>query len=182
MFFGENPQKYRPTFCIKAISFYGNDIAGTEYRDSEDITGTIPEMFKKAISFLKRNLRHVQAGQNFNSTGKLEISEIALEELLQNALTHRDYSINSPINLLIFDNRVEIISPGSLPNSLTIENIKLGNAIVRNNLIVSFCSKIMKYRGIGSGIRRSIKEVPKLQLEDDKTRNLFIATIPRAKI
>ena len=129
-----------------------------------------------------RNLHHVQAGQNFNSTGILEVSKIALEELLQNALTHRDYSKNASINLLIFDDRIEITSPGSLPNSLTIENIKFGNAVVRNNLIVSFSSKIMKYRGLGSGIRRAIKEEPCLQLTDDKDGERFIVTIPRIRV
>ena len=53
------------------------------------------------MSFLKNNLHHTQQGQNFNSTGILEISEIALEELCQNALTHRDYSKNASVNLLI---------------------------------------------------------------------------------
>ncbi|MBR1721407.1 MAG: ATP-dependent DNA helicase RecG, partial [Treponema sp.] len=79
--------------------------------------------------------------------------------------------------MFIFDDRIEIISPGSLPNSLTIENIKMGNAVVRNNLVVSFSSKIMKYRGIGSGIRRALKEEPALQLIDDKEGERFIATI-----
>lgn len=64
------------------------------------------------MSFLARNLHHVQAGQNFNSTGILEVSKIALEELFQNVLTHRDYSKNASINLFIFDDRIEIISPG----------------------------------------------------------------------
>lgn len=179
LFFAKKPQKYRPSFCIKAVSFLGTDIAGSDYRDSEDITGTVPEQFERGMSFLTRNLHHVQAGQNFNSTGILEVSKIALEELLQNALTHRDYSKNASINLFIFDDRIEITSPGSLPNSLTIENIKLGNAVVRNNLIVSFSSKIMKYRGIGSGIRRALKEEPNLQLIDDKDGDRFWVVIFR---
>ena len=180
LFFSSNPQRDRPVFCVKAVSFFGNDIEGVDYRDSEDIVGTIPEMFNKCMSFFKRNLLHTQQGQNFNSEGKLEISEIALEELLQNALTHRDYSKNAPIRILIFDNRIEIISPGSLPNSLTIENIKLGNAVVRNPLIVSFASKIMKYRGIGSGVRRSIKEEPGIELINDTEGEQFTVRIPRS--
>jgi len=179
LFFSRNPQRFRPAFCIKAVSFFGNDIANSDYRDSEDIIGTIPEMFEKGMSFFSRNLHHTQQGQNFNSEGILEISKIALEEILQNALTHRDYTKNSPIRLFIFDDRIELISPGSLPNSLTIENIKMGNAVVRNNLIVSFSSKMMKYKGLGSGIRRALKEEPKLQLIDDKDGEQFIVKIER---
>lgn len=85
LFFGKDPQQYRPTFVIKAVSFFGNDIGGINYRDSKDITGTLPELFEKGMSFLKANLHNIQAGQGFNSIGKLEISEVALEEILQNA-------------------------------------------------------------------------------------------------
>jgi predicted HTH transcriptional regulator len=180
LFFGKNPQQYKPVFCVKAVSFYGNSLGSTEYRDSRDITGTIPEMFYEGMRFFNTNLKHIQAGQNFNSTGMLEISEIALEELLQNALVHRDYSKNAPIRLIIFDNRIEIVSPGCLPNSLTVENIKLGNAVVRNNLLAVYCSKSMNYRGFGSGIIRAINNQPNTELINDITGEQFIVTIPRS--
>ncbi|MDR3218951.1 MAG: putative DNA binding domain-containing protein [Dysgonamonadaceae bacterium] len=86
LFFAKIPQRYQPAFCIKAVAFYGNNIGESDYKDSRDIIGTIPEMFKDGMSFFKAHLLHKQNGQNFNSTGILEISEIALEELLQNAL------------------------------------------------------------------------------------------------
>jgi len=180
LFFAKNPQHYRPVFCIKAVSFFGNDISGSDYRGSMDITGTIPEMFTRAMGFLNTYLQHKQKGQNFNSTGILEISPVALEELLQNALTHRDYSKNAPVRIFIFDNRVEIISPGALPNNLTVDNIKMGNSVVRNNLIVSFASKLMKYRGIGSGVIRALKEHPETELINDSEGEQFISVLKRA--
>ena len=179
MFFGKKPQKYRPAFCVKAVSFVGNELAGTQYRDSQEITGTIPKMFDDVMYFFNRNLHHTQQGQNFNNDGLLEISETALQELVQNALTHRDYSINAPVRVFIFDNRIEIISPGCLPNSLTIENIKLGNAVVRNNLMVSYASKLMYYKGLGSGIVRALKLQPNIEFENDKSGELFKVTIGR---
>lgn len=179
LFFSDNPQRFRPAFCVKAISYFGNDIESSEYRSSVDITGTIPEMFQKSMDFFNSNLRHIQNDQNFNSTGVLEVSAVALEELLQNALTHRDYSKNAPVRIFVFDNRIEIISPGALPNSLTVENIKMGNTVVRNNLIMTFASKLMKYRGVGSGVRRSIKEQPDVEFVNDKDGEQFIVRIPR---
>ena len=80
---------------------------------------------------------------------------------------------------MIFDDRIEIVSPGSLPNSLTIENIKMGNAVVRNNLIVTFCSKLMPYRGFGSGIRRALEQQPGVELINDVEGEQFIVRIPR---
>jgi len=180
MFFAKAPQLFRSSFITKAVAFYGNSIAGSEYRDSEDITGTIPEQQEKSMAFFKRNLRHVQAGQNFNSVGILEVAEIALEEILQNAYTHRDYTKNAPVRIFIFDDRVEIISPGKLPNSLTIENIKMGNSVMRNNLIVTYASRLMKYRGIGSGILRALKAQPDMELINDSEGEQFIVKLPRS--
>ena len=179
LFFAKHPQRYRPVFCVKAISFFGNSIGGTEYRCSQDIDGTIPEIFEETMRFFTTNLHHVQAGQNFNSIGKLEVSKIALEELLQNALVHRDYSKNSPVRIMIFDNRIEIVSPGSLPNNLTIENIKMGTAVVRNNLLVSYCSKLMIYRGFGSGITRALANQPDIEFINDVEGEQFKVIIPR---
>jgi predicted HTH transcriptional regulator len=179
LFFSKNPQQYKPAFCIKAISFFGNSIGGTNYRNSEEITGTIPELFKEGMKFFTGSLRHQQKGQNFNSVGILEISEIALEEALQNALVHRDYTKNAPVRLMIFDDRVEIVSPGRLPNSLTVENIKLGNVVVRNNLLSSYCSKQMKYRGFGSGVIRAMENQPNIEFINDVEGDQFIVKIPR---
>ncbi len=179
LFFGNNPQQYKPVFLIKAVSFFGNSIGGKDYRESLNIQGTIPEMFDAGVRFFKNNLKYTQQDQNVNLPGILEIAQVAIEELLQNALVHRDYLRNSPIRLLIFDNRIEIISPGKLPNNLTVENIKLGNAVARNNLLVSYCSKIMIYSGLGSGITRSLEAQPNIEFNNDIDGEQFIVKIPR---
>ena len=181
LFFGKNPQSWKPYFCIKAISFFGNDIAGSNYRESIDMEGTIPQLFDRAMRFFENNLSYSQQEQNFNSTGELEVSRVALEELLQNALVHRDYFKNSPIRLMIFDNRIEIVSPGKLPNSLTVEEIKYGNPVVRNNLLVGYAINAMLYRGFGSGISRSLKEQPDIDFINDEKGEQFIVKIPRPK-
>ena len=76
---------------------------------------------------------------------------------------------------------MEIISPGTLPNSLTVENIKSGNAVVMNNLIVSYCVNTMLYRGFGSGIKRAIKEQTNIELINDVDGEQFIVKIPRTE-
>lgn len=182
MFFANNPQQFRPVLMVKAVAFYGNDIAGKEYRDSRDITGTVPEMFKESMAFFKSNLRHTQQGQSFNSLGILEISIDALEEVVQNALIHRDLTKNSPVRLMIFDNRVEIISPGALPNSLTIDNIKYGTTVARNPLFVTFGSRLTTYRGLGTGIRRVLSDHPDTQLINDTDCQEFKVIIPRQTV
>lgn len=180
LFFGKDPQAVKPAFTIKAVSFVGNDIAGNTYRSKpEDLKGTIPELFDAGMKFLKSSLFYIQSGESFNSPGKLEISQIALEEILQNALVHRDYFKNSPIRLLIFDNRIEIISPGKLPNNLTVEDIKYGNPVIRNNQLVSFSTHTLPYSGLGSGVKRALELEPGIELINDLEGEQFIVRIPR---
>lgn len=179
LLFGKNPQRLQPVFRIKAISYFGNDPAGTKFRDSDDITGNLLDQFKKGMGFLTRNLKKIQVNENFNIEGEIEIPIIALEELLINALMHRDYFISSPIILFIFDNRVEIISPGRLPNNLTIENIKNGVSIPRNQLIVSFASKLLPYRGVGTGIIRALQSYNKIEFINDIETERFKVIIHR---
>jgi predicted HTH transcriptional regulator len=80
-------------------------------------------------------LKSVLVEKEFNSAGQLEIPLTVFVETLTNALIHRDYYINSPIRLFIFDNRIEIHSPGILPDSVTEESIKHGISIPRNQLL-----------------------------------------------
>ncbi|MBI4648184.1 MAG: putative DNA binding domain-containing protein [Bacteroidia bacterium] len=179
LLFGRIPQKYKPSLIIKAVNFAGNDPAGIQYRDNIDITGNIKSQFESSLAFMKKNLRYTQQGRNFNSLGELEIPKLVLEELIVNAIIHRNYFISSPIKLFIFDNRVEIISPGSLPNNLTIENIKNGISVIRNDILTSFSTKEIPYRGIGTGIRRALKYYADIEFKNDIEGELFTVTICR---
>jgi len=179
MFFAKEPQQYLPQHCIKAVWFYGNHIGGTEYRDSRDIIGTIPEMYEEAIRWLKSCLHKPQNGQSFNSVGELEVPEVVMEELLQNALVHLDLLKPAAIRLLVFDDRIEIINPGSLPDGQTIDEVLLGNSDPRNMLLAQFGSNTMPYRGLGSGIPRVMATGSDIELIDRPDGNQFIARIWR---
>lgn len=143
------------------------------------IIGTIPEMYEEAMRWLKSCLNRPQNGQSFNSVGELEISEVALEELLQNALVHLDLLKPAAIRLLVFDNRIEIINPGSLPDGQTIDEILLGNSDPRNPQLAQFGSNTMPYRGLGSGIPRVMATGSDVELIDRPEGNQFVARIWR---
>lgn len=179
LLFGKQPQFRLPVFIVKAVAFPGNSLEVVEYLDSQDISGRLADVFQQALSFVVRNLHHRQAGQSVNSLGQLEIPRIVFEELISNALIHRDYFISAPIRLLIFNNRIEIISPGHLPNNLTIANIKRGNSNIRNPVLASFATKLLPYRGLGSGILRALKAWSAIEFEDDRDGNQFKVTVCR---
>jgi len=181
LLFGKNVQKLTPAFFITAISFWGNTIAETEYKSSENIIGTLPELYRRGYDFILSKLDKIQAGQPFNSLGKSEVPEIVITELLVNALIHRDYFINDSIKLFLFDDRIEIISPGKLPNSLTEEQIKKGVRRSRNNIIASLAPDLLEYRGAGSGILRALQAYPAIQFINDTEGEQFKVIISRPK-
>jgi len=105
---------------------------------------------------------------------------VVFEELLVNALVHRDYLISAPIRLFIFDNRIEIMSPGHLPNNLTVAKIRAGNSNIRNPILVSYIAKgMLPYRGLGSGIKRALEDWAHIDFTDDREGCLFTVTVYR---
>ena len=180
LFFGKHPEYNCPTCMVKAVSFFGNNLGGSQYRDTKEILGNMPQLYEKSMSFLKSNLHNIQEkGASFNSLGKLEIPQEVLEELLQNALIHRDLLRPVPIRLFVFDNRVEIISPGSLAGGLTEADIRNGKTYQRNPFMATFATNALHYRGIGSGIVRVLAECPNVEIQNDSEGNEFKVTIHR---
>ena len=180
LLFGKNPQHFKPAYTVQCVSFVGNEISTTEYRDKEEpFSGNLSELFEQSISFITRNLKKIQIQKGFNTISKLEIPNEPIEEFVVNALIHRDYFINSSIKIFIFDNRIEIISPGTLPNTLTIENIKSGISIVRNPVLFSNARFIMPFVGVGTGIPRALKIYPFIEMINDDKKEQFITIINR---
>ncbi|MHB8707560.1 MAG: RNA-binding domain-containing protein [Desulfuromonadales bacterium] len=183
LLFAEQPEWIVPQFVVKAIRYPGNKIHATDYVDTEDFAGPLTKMFDDALAFVMRNLHKVQAGRGVNAPGLPEIPESVFEELLVNALVHRDYLVSAPIRLFIFDNRIEIISPGHLPNNLTVEKIRTGNSNIRNPILVSYVAKgLLPYHGLGSGIKRALEAWPQIDFVDDHDGCQFTATVHRKPV
>jgi ATP-dependent DNA helicase RecG len=149
MLFAKEPQFTKPAFLCKAIHFPDNDISVDHYLDSEDFEGKLEDQFKGVMAFVMRSLQKRQTGRGVNTLGLSEIPKIVFEELIANALVHRDYFISAPIRLFVFGDRIELISPGHLPNHLTVQEIEAGNSNIRNPILASFAFKgILPYRGL----------------------------------
>ena len=139
-------------------------------------------MFEDSIRFIISQLRTYQVEKDFNTNGELEINQEVLTELIVNALVHRDYYINSSIKIFMFHNRIEIISPGKLTNSLTVEKIKNGIAIQRNPILSSICKNILPYTGYGSGIKRVIELNPDVEFINSLDMEQFVSIVHRNKL
>ena len=180
LLFGNNPQQFRPTFTVQCVAVLGNDISTNNFRDKEaPFTGNLKELYDKTLSFITRNLKKIQKQDGFNAPAEMEVPLETIEELLVNALIHRDYFMLSSIKVFIFDNRIEIMSPGKLPNTLTVEHIKMGASMPRNPILFTNARYMLPFVGVGSGIPRAIKNSPDLELINDLDREVFTAVIKR---
>ena len=189
MLFGKYTQRWLPEITAKCICFFGNSVGGTQFRDKMhdmEIEGNLLNQYRTIMNFFTRNLRKVQVKREFNSLGEMEIPYESLTEYVVNALVHRSLNIKTPIRIFIFDDRVEIHSPGSLPNGLTIEDVKNGTSMPRNVFLFTNANYLLPYTGAGSGVRRALEYDPDAVFSNgvsDKeithASNEFVITIPR---
>ncbi len=182
LLFGKYTQRWLPVMTAKCICFVGNSVGGKLFRDKvsdNDMEGNLLHQFETIMDFFTRNLRRVQVGKEFNQQGKLEIPYTSLVEFTVNALVHRSLNIKSPVRIFIFDDRVEIHSPGALPNGLTVDDITSGTSMPRNTFLFDNAIYLLPYTGAGSGITRAMSEDVKVTFSNDERRSEFLITIPR---
>ena len=113
---------------------------------------------------------------------KPELPPEALREALVNALAHRDYTISAPVRVIVFEDRVEIRTPGLLPNTVTLDALRAGVHVLRNPAIYNMFLKIGLVTDAGSGIPRMIRLVRQATGHEPGFRmegNEFLVTMPR---
>ncbi len=179
LLFGREPRRFSKSFYIQCVYFNGNDLGATSFLSKDNFYGTIPTLYQQALNFLRSNLRRPQISKAFNEQSELEIPEACLVEVLVNALLHRDYFINATIKVFIFEHRVEIRSPGKLPNSLSIPKIRSGLSIHRNPILSSIGQYLLPYSGLGSGIQRVERLYPDVEWINDQEKEEFCVTFLR---
>jgi ATP-dependent DNA helicase RecG len=185
LFFGREPQQFIPHAHIVAVRIPGTDFSAPP-SDNKLIQGTIPAMLEDIIRFCTIHLRVAHRIQGFEPEAFSEVPEEALREVLVNALAHRDYTVTAPVRVFIFDDRVEVRTPGGLPNTVTIEAIRLGAIhVVRNPTIYTLISRLGLVTGIGTGIYRAIQQVRKLTGKDTALfleGNEFVVALPKIQV
>ncbi len=184
LFFGYEPQHFVPHSYITAARFNGNSLA-EEPSDGKQLDGPMQVVLEDAMRFLKIHLPTPHHIHDMQPEAIPELPTQALREALVNALAHRDYTIQSPVRLFIFDDRVEIRSPGGLPNTVTLESLPLGIHVLRNPIIYNIFLRLGLVTDAGSGIPRIIARVkentgrvPTFKLEG----NEFVVTLSRKTV
>jgi len=163
LFFGERPQNHLPTARVDFARFAGTSV-GEVILDSKTLNGRLSQQLFGMEDLLRLHLSNKGIIRNFEPETRYEMPLEMLREALVNALVHRDYSLSAPIRVLMFDDRLEIHSPGNLPNTVTVENIKAGIHVERNPIILSFMAKLGLMTRLGTGILRILNLAEETQL------------------
>lgn len=190
------PQQWLPHAMIMATMYHGKDRTSKQL-DSQEISGPLQQQISDAVKFVVRNMR-VVARKTPARENIPQYSEVALFESIVNAVVHRDYSMSSMrIRLSMFEDRLEIDSPGHLPNGLTIESMNSKQS-TRNETLASIFGRLQVGEIPGSRHRRYMMErrgdgVPLILDETLSTSGLkpdyqlidqcnLVLTIPAAKV
>ncbi len=152
LFCCEHTERFLPNAFIEAVRYRGTRQDSNYQIDAKKIRGPLDRQINDLMTFLRKN-QTVGAFKQPHRVEKPQFSERAVFEAVVNAVAHRDYSISgSKIRFFMFDDRLEIYSPGALPNTVTVESIHLRQA-TRNELITSLLSETPMAGSIG-GIGR----------------------------
>ena len=151
-----SPQDWLPQATIAATHYRGLDRASGQL-DAQEVAGPLPAQIADAVRFVVRNMR-VSARKTPEREDVFQYSKAAVFEAVVNAVAHRDYSMASRrIRLSMFKDRLEIDSPGQLPDGMTIEGMEASQA-TRNEVIASVFGHIPVASVAGSGHRKSLME------------------------
>jgi len=165
LLFGNHPQHFLPESFIICTHFQGT--SGRNVIATRDCTGTLFNQYNESLSFIINRLN-----KQFKIKGAekrqevLEIPEEAIREVLLNAIVHRNYHIPGPTKVAIYDNRVEIFSPGNFPGPLNIDELEMGITYIRNATITKIFRETGYIEKLGSGFRSLFESYRKRKLSE----------------
>lgn len=166
--FGTNPSRFLPQAKIDAAAYYGSD---KDYDAKERCTlrgpltplgaadGTLlePGLVEQAMAFIRRNIETTQLEDGLRRRERWDYPAEALRETIVNAVVHRDYLLSgTDIELSIYADRLEVISPGRLPNGVTPDSMRLGIRSARNELLKDVMRDYGYLEHMGMGVPRKI--------------------------
>lgn len=172
--FHDEPQIHMPRSSVKLYRYTTSDSVGAREHlayDPVSIDGPIIEQVAKTVA---ETVRQVEEIPTLDAEGlvKIKYPDETLHEIITNALIHRDYAVNDDVHVRIFDNRIEVQSPGSLPANITAQNI-LDERFSRNPMIVRLLNKFpdAPNKDVGEGLNTAFEAMRRLDLRDPEIRD-----------
>lgn len=173
MLLGEYPQEFFPQLSVTAMVVQGKEMGeigedGERFVDNRRIEGTISEMLKGTLAFVRRNMSvKTIVTEDGNRADRSEYPMKAVREILLNAFIHRDYSAHterSPIRLVMYEDRIELENPGGLYGRITVDDLGKVAADTRNPYIAGALEIMLETENRFSGIPTVIAELKKADM------------------
>ena len=163
LLFGHEPQSFLPQSGLIVVRFAGTEPRGPGglpgYMRREEITGPLPQMIEAAWQVVWEEMRVSAVVKELVREEKTEYPPFAVREALVNAVCHRDYRLTGRrIEIRMFDNRMEVVSPGGLPGYITVDNI-VEEHFSRNPRLVNGLFQWGFIEELGLGVDRMIDEM-----------------------
>ena len=137
LLFGKNPQKFFPQAEVKCARFKGTE--PLEFIDMKIFGANIIDQREDALEFVKEHIKLQAKIVGTERVEKWEYPIEAIREAITNAVVHRDYEIQSNVQIRIFDDRLEVWGVGPLPKPLTIEDLKKKHKSILRNPLIEKC-------------------------------------------
>ena len=176
LLFSPYPQAYLPQICIIATVVPGKNMGdigeeGERFLDNQRIEGNIQQMLQSALAFVRKNIKTktIINSETGAREDKTEYPMVAIREAILNALVHRDYSIHTegkPIQIIIFEDRIEIHNPGGLYGRITIDQLGKVQPDTRNPVLASALEVMGITENRYSGIPTIKREMQRYNLTD----------------
>lgn len=158
LLFGREPQSHMPYTRVSAVSFRGTEVGESEILLSKEIYGRLDQLIEDSALFVERNTFVTSELKNWRREDHPQYHVEAVREAIVNAVAHRDYSIvGSQIRLFVFNDRLEVRSPGRPPNTVTLENIRLGLHAARNPVLYTHLTQMGYMKRVGIGVPTMIR-------------------------
>jgi ATP-dependent DNA helicase RecG len=163
--FGSDPQQRLPHALVRCVA-YPTATVTKQILDQADATGRLDDQVRRAADFVQRNLRRGSDIEGLERTERLRPSLESVREVVANAVAHRDYGVTGPVQLRIFPDRLQVVSPGGLPNGVTPEAMRVGVSVHRNPFLVEFLRIRRIIDAYGRGIVLLVEEAARLALPE----------------
>lgn len=180
LLFGKKPQRWVPRCGIDFLLFKGTEESIESLVKRETIEEPLPRLIKQAWDLVQSFIPTRRKLRGLVLEERAEYPEFAWREAIVNAVAHRDYTITgTATQIRVFDDRLEVESPGTLPGIVTCENIA-DERFSRNPQIVGVLKAWRYIEDLGWGINRMIEEMEQADLkppEFGETRSSFVVTL-----
>lgn len=162
LLFGLAPERLLPQSGVSFAHFAGKEMTA-ELLDKKNIAGTLPRQADGTVAALKTNLRIPSTLSGARRIESPRYPDHVFRELAVNACVHRNYSIyGANIRVFLFSDRLEVISPGRLPNTVTVDKLPVGTSVSRNPVLMRVMENLGYVDKLGRGLPMVCQEAKKL--------------------